>query len=257
MAGAYGVLDEAVHDAEAEAEAALSAVSASLLAVEAAIGPRAAQQQIALAGEQADAARTACRDFELELRGAALPPQEAARLSQSYEEAARRLQRHLSTLDFLQRTHEREALLAGAASQQGLDADKASPSALIALGVQVQVESQLAVSRMSRVVESSKQVGAQTLVALEAQHGRLSRLRDTVGAQEAQYAQAEYELKEMAQGALGDSVTQSLLVLILLSVCFVITWRLSTLSTPAPPSSGYTPDGWRRVVLSPLSTLEQ
>ena len=48
--------------------------------------------------------------------------------------------------------------------------DKASPAALIALGLQVQLESQMAVSRMARVVESSKQVGAQTLVAMEAQH---------------------------------------------------------------------------------------
>ena len=101
------------------------------------------------------------------------------------------------------------------------------------------------------------------MASLDARHSRLERLRDTAGAQEAQFAQVERELRELAAGALGDTVTQVLLALILLSICFLISWRLSTAGSQsgevqwetAGSSTGELwPSGWRRTVLSPLST---
>ena len=196
----------------------------------------------------------------------ALSDAELAQLTEQYLSAKRRLQQQLGTLEFLRKTQQREALLAGAATQVGLDPDKASPSALIALGLKVQLDSQLAVNRMTRIVESSKQIGAQTLAAMETQHSRLQRVYDTASAQAAQFELAEQELKELMQSALGDTVTQTMLVLILLSLCFLVTWRLSSVSAVSLPVHatgaehsvvGSGAAGWRQTVLSPLSLLTQ
>ena len=256
----YAPLDDAVYDAAAEAEAALAALASALLAIEAAEAQK-VQDALRSATTRAEAARTACREFELELQGAVgLEPAESAQLTASCQSCARRLQQQLGTLDFLKRARQREALLEGAS---GVDPDKVTPSTLIAIGLQVQLESQLAVSRMTRTVEATKQLGASTMASLDARHSRLERLRDTAGAQEAQFAQVERELRELAAGALGDTVTQVLLALILLSICFLISWRLSTAGSQsgevqwetAGSSTGELwPSGWRRTVLSPLST---
>jgi hypothetical protein len=265
MASSYTLLDEAVHEAASDAEATLSSFASALLAIEAETDPQAVQTRLRHAGNQADAARAACREFELELEGATdLPEDELARLSTEYQAAARRLQQQLGTLEFLRKARRREALLASAGSQLGVDADKASPSTLIAMGLKVQLESQLAVNRMTRVVESTKQIGAQTLATLETQHSRLQRVYDTASAQAAQFELAERELKEYAQSALGDTVTQTLVILILLSLFFLISLRLSSV-----PSQTHTPaglgaadaagsigaGGWRQTVLPPLSLL--
>ena len=171
-----------------------------------------------------------------------------------YAGAARRLKQQLGTLEFLRRTWQREELLAGASVQKGIAADKASPSTIIALGMQVQQESQQAVSRMTKTVAAAKQVGTKTLVEMERQHGQLARMRDTVGAQEAQYLHAEREIRTLAHDALSDYITQVLLALIAIALFFAITFRLSTSSSHLP---GVSEQGWRRTVLSPLSTLPQ
>ena len=220
--GMYAPLDDAVYDAAAEAEAALAALASALLAIEAAEARRckthSAPPPLALKPGQHAAVRA-------ELQGAVgLEPAESAQPTASCQAvlapaAAARYTR------LSQRARQREALLEGAS---GVDPDKVTPSTLIAIGLQVQLESQLAVSRMTRTVEATKQLGASTMASLDAQHSAwLERLRDTAGAQEAQFAQVERELRELAAGALQATVTQVLLALILLSICFLISWRLS------------------------------
>lgn len=277
----YQPLDEAVHDAHLDADAALSAFADALLAIEAAVDATAAQEPLRIAGARAEAARTACREFELEVQGGAadaLPAAESVRYAGECQICARRLKQQLGTLEFLRRSRQREALLllggsGGRGGAAGADPEKAPPSALIALGMQTQLESQLALTRMTRTVEATKQLGSSTLATMESQHERLGRVRETVTAQEAQYAMVEAELRELAAGALGDSLTQTLLVLILLSLCFIASWKLSTVgsgdayddASPAAGARTYAaisagsaavdlwPSGWQRELLSPLS----
>ena len=88
----YAPLDDAVYDAAAEAEAALAALASALLAIEAAEAQK-VQDALRSATTRAEAARTACREFELELQGAVgLEPAESAQLTASCQSCARRLQ---------------------------------------------------------------------------------------------------------------------------------------------------------------------
>lgn len=250
---AYSPLDDELRDAAAETEQALGAFASALAAIEAELDPQRAQDQVRRCAAQAERARAACREFQLELQDAALPANELARLTGEYDGMVRRLQRQLGTLDFLRKTRQREALLGGA-STGPKDADKATPAALIALGMQVQADSQQALSRITSKVEASKQVGAQVLVAMEQQHAKLDLIQATVNAQDAQFMYAERELRTLAQGALSDSLTQGLLIAIAVATFFAITWQLSdsSLTTHLP---GIDKQGWRRTVLSALSTL--
>ena len=249
----YEQLSGELRDAVDEAEAAVSSFATSLLAVEAQTDPGMVQDLMQRAARLADGAQTACRELELELKGAA--PDEQALFRGECATLTRRLKQQQGTLEFLRRTHLREALLKGAVGHIGIDADKTSPSALIAMGLQVQLESQLAVTRMTQMVESSKQAGLQTLGAMDAQRGQLLRVRDTAGAQQAQFELAEQELKGIAQGALGDYVTQVLLALILLMVCLLFFLRLSLSPGQQQEMNVGWKDGWRTTVLPPLSLL--
>lgn len=192
-----------LQDACREVDSALDEFNRRLVAASAEADARVAVSTLLSAAVAAgDAAQRLCRDLRLELSGAP-PGDEAAALRRQSDEQARRLERQLGTLTFLRATRQREALLAGA---KGADAtDARSPSDLIALGLKVQVESAQAVSRMTRVVESTKQVGATTLQALHGHRTRLEGVRASVAAQAYQFAQAERELTEYADQALGDS----------------------------------------------------
>ena len=193
-------IDEALEDlleAAAGAEEALVALSKALRQVEAAADVAGAAAGLQAAAEAADVAKRACRELELEVHGgaSALPAgEEGAKLLDQQREASRRLQQMLGTLDFMRATREREALMlaaqkggvvggagaAGTSSGGGenggsVDADKLSPGALIAIGVQVQLESEAAVARMTRMVERTKEVGTSTLGVLSSQGERLRR----------------------------------------------------------------------------------
>lgn len=113
---------------------------------------------------------------------------------------------------------------------------------------------------MTRMVEATRQIGAATLGTLEAHHERLGRMRDTAAAQSAQFEEAERELRSLAEGMLGDRITQGLLLLILFSLVAAVTSRFSL---PAPPpgwqsgSGRMGPGGWPRTVYSPLDERTQ
>ena len=79
-------------------------------------------------------------------------------------------------------------------------------------------------------------------------------MQATVNAQEAQFVQAERELRTIAQGLLADYVTQALLVLIVAAAFFAVMWRLS-MGSDANRYHGIGAQGWRYTVLSALSTL--
>lgn len=244
----YAPLDDELYNAAADAETALGAFATALVAIEAELEPHKALEYVRQCSTHSERTRQACRDFQVELQGATLPSAEIARMTQEYDSMARRLQRHNSTLEFLRKTRQREALLA--AGQK--DGDKATPAQLIALGMQIQAESQLAVARMTQSIEASKYVGAQTLATMEQQHGQLHRIRGSVDAQNVQFAHVERELRVLAQGVLSDSVTQMLLVVIVACIFFIITWQFSQSSDDVARRRGFE-QGWRTVVLSALS----
>ena len=180
-----------VADVAETAEAALSHLSHALLASEAAGADAVeASHRLKAAAAAADAAKRACREFELEA-GEQHRPQQF--------ECSRRLQQLLGTLEFLRSTRQRELLLAnGRSGGPTVDADKMSPAALIELGAKVQNESAQAVMRMTRLVEASRETGAQTLNTLEGHRSRLERVRATVTAQVYQFEMAEKEMEEFA-----------------------------------------------------------
>lgn len=244
----YAPLDDEVYNAAADAETALGAFASALVAIEAELDPHKALEYVRQCSARAERARQACRDFQVELQGATLPSAEFTRMAQEYDSMARRLQRHNGTLEFIRKTRQREALLASGQK----DGDKATPAQLIALGMQIQAESQLAVARMTQAIEASKYVGAQTLATMEQQHGQLSRIRGSVDAQNVQFAHVERELRVLAQGVLSDSVTQVLLVVIVACIFFIITWRFSQSSDDVARRRGFE-QGWRTVVLPALS----
>lgn len=143
FAGSYEALEdeealEAALEAMATAEKALGAFSSALLAVEAA-SLESVSERIHDASSAAVTARHACRDLELE--SASLSGSEGGRIAAQHAALARRLQQADGTLDFLRATRQREALLAGSSSASasaaggvlGVDPDKLSPSALIAV----------------------------------------------------------------------------------------------------------------------------
>ena len=204
-----------------------------------------------------DAAQRASREFKLELSGEHLiPPSELAALRAQSDEHARRLERLLGTLTFLRTTRQREALLAGSTSRGGGDTstDGASPSDLIALGMKVQVESQEAVSRMTRMVESTRQVGASALRALEGQHARLDGIRATVSAQVYQYAEAEKALSEYVSFSLGDNLTLLLLMLIALALTVLVVYKLTVVD---PTGAAARARGWPKEVYSALDVRSE
>jgi hypothetical protein len=265
MAPDYSLLVEGLEeaaDASAAAEAALSALSSALVAVEAEADPaRAMGVPFKAATAAAEAARRACREFELEMGGVASSSAAAQRLVDQQQTAARRLTQLLGTLDFLRATRQREVLLdssssggagGGGSGAPGGDAE-VTPKALLALGAKVQIESQQAIMRMTRMVDASREIGAQTLGNMEQQHRKLKRMRDTAAAQAAQFEMAESELREFAQSALGDGITQALLMVIGLAFAFIVTWRLSGGESPAAAAQRvHAPDGWPSTVWSPL-----
>jgi len=242
----YAPLDDELYNAAADAETALGAFATALIAIEAELEPHKALEYVRQCSIHAERTRQACRDFQVELQGATLPSAEIARMTQEYDSMARRLQRHNGTLEFLRKTRQREALMCQK------DGDKATPAQLIALGMQIQAESQLAVARMTQSIEASKYVGAQTLATMEQQHGQLHRIRGSVDAQNVQFAHVERELRVLAQGVLSDSVTQMLLVVIVACIFFIITWQFSQSSDDVARRRGFE-QGWRTVVLPALS----
>ena len=253
-------IDDA-YDALEAAEAALDALSSVLLQAEAKSEPEQAMATLKAAGEAAESARRLCR--ELELESSAVGADEVE-LHERQAVCARRLQQLLKTLDFVRGTRQREVLLASAKSSSslaaghssgnsGIDAEKLSPSDLIALSAQVQDESQASVGRMLRMVESSKQVGSSTLVDLEQQKGKLERLLATTAAQEAQFAMAEAEIREFAQESFGDYITQVLVVLICMGLAFIASWHISESgSEPSLRGPHSRNGGWATTVYSAL-----
>ena len=180
--------------------------------------------------------------------------QDIAALRSQCDEQAQRLEKLFGTLTFLRTSRKREALLAGSSGGGGSadgSADERSPSDLIALGLQVQAESAEAVSRMTRMVESSKQVGSATLSTLATHHTRLETMRTSVGAQEWQFAQAERELSEYAQQVLGDNVTLGLVIAILLALVTAIVYRM-TMGDVDDGGGGLPPGVWATEVYSAL-----
>ena len=248
--------DDAVYDAADACAEDLDALSAAVTQMHAAAESSERALELgaleAVLSQALLRATLAVREFEVELRrDAGMPPEEAARLSGEYDGARRRLQR-------LQRAAERcgrqqfgapsSASVEG--GRHGLDRAKATPRELIAMGASVQADSQLALTRAARTLESSKQVGGETLVALDAQHGKLELLRGTLGAVDAQYDQAARELRGIAAGAFDDTTTLVLCLAIVVGLVFIMSWRLSE---PAGGRGDGGAGSWPTVLLSPLS----
>lgn len=232
-----------VLDASATADVKLDAFSRVLISAQAALdsGAHISGPQLDAAAAAGDAARQACREFTLELNAVQddIPRASFARLQTRSAEATRRLERLLTTLDFLRATRQRELLLETRtdARRSSELADERAPSDLIALGMKVQLESQQAAARMARMVENAKEVGTATQASLQSQHARLESMRLSVSAQAWQFAEAERELKEFASSALGDNITLALLLLIALALVGLVVYRLSVLPTTAASST--------------------
>ena len=255
----YTLLDEGLQHAAHEAEASLSAFVAALASIDVATNIDIVPLRVSQAEACADAARVACREFELELKGFPTNTQDYSHMHVECTQMLIRLQQLLNTLNFVKRSRQLESLLAPA-TRHAVNSDNASPSALLALGGQVQKESQQAMERMTRVIDQSKQVGARTLASMEQQHSKLAQMNATVQAQQAQFTQAERELRNLVHQSLYDRSTRVLLALVLIAACIAITWRLSLVS-PRPRQGqngpGVANRGWRHSVLSPFSLLAE
>ena len=230
---------EELRDAAAAVDGSLDAFSRLLVAASAEGNPQAAiAKTLVEAATAGNAAQRANREFRLELSGEELiPPSELAALRAEADEHTRRLERLFGTLTFLRTTRQREALLVGGAA--GGAADGASPSDLIALGMKVQVESQEAVSRMTRMVESTREVGAATLGSLAAQHTKLDGINAAITAQVYQYAEAEKAMTEYVSDAINDNLTLLLLMLIFVALVVVGVCRLTGLEPTGEGSRLY------------------
>ena len=258
-----------LRDAAAAVDSALDTFSANLLNAEAEAAATTdtrltIESTLRAAQASGDAAQRACRELTLEISAANADgildsgDAEARRLRTQAVDAQKRLERLLSTLDFLRTSRQREALLGvasnskdnGGGSSSAAGADNHSPSDLIALGMKVQLESQASIQRMTRMVEASKDVGASTLNTLEGQHKRLDMMVASVSAQEFQYGQAARELDEFAEYTLGDQFTLLLLLLIGIAITFVVVYKLSVL----PPETRFIATGpeWPTEVYSAL-----
>ena len=259
-------LDELRH-ASMAADSALLAFSRHLMAIEAEGEASDANTRLRAAAAAGDEARRACREMELELNSMAsdgeLPEDAERQMRAMVSDGTRRLERLFATLTFLREARRREELLTGVgrAVRTVEMADQHSPSVLVALGMRTQIESQQAVMRMARMVESAKGVGAATLTTLGAQSGRLQRVRASVGAQYEQVSMAERELRAFAESALGDYLTLALLMMIGVALVGIAVQRLSG-DAPSPGitlAAGLTPAGlssaaasWPTVVYSAL-----
>ena len=272
MSGSYQTLVEGeaaledAYDCRDAAEAALDALSVLLRQVEGISNPNEAMAKLTTCHDAVAHARGACREFELEMGGAAGSD---PGLQEDHQTCTKRLQQLLRTLDFLRATRQREVLLLSCAAASdgtsasqggnGVDIDKLSPADLIALGSQVQAESEKSVARMMQMVESSREVGASTMVNLAQQKTKLERVLATTAAQEAQFAMAEGELREFAEEALGDSITQVLFIIVFAGLAFIASWHMSESGAErfehygAASSTGSLPNGgWPTKVYSAL-----
>lgn len=224
-----------LQDGARDVTAKLEEFSRLLIVASAEVDPKAAGSSVLTASASGDAAQRAYRDFKLELSGD-VPASGAAALRRQCEDHGQRLERLLGTLTFLRTTQRREALLGGGGDEDGGVRER-TPAGVIALGLRVQTESQLALTRMTRMVESSKQVGTATLGTLHAHHARLDRVHATVDAQVYQFAQAERELSEYSSDALNDNLTLGLLLAVGVCLAGLLVYHLTVLD-PASATNG-------------------
>ena len=256
---AYDVLDEAeeVEDAMLGSAKALESLRAQMRQLEA--QPQGAMDLLPLVTQKLSKAHRAVREFEVEAADATLSDGDARRFAAACAQHRAQLAQMAGTVEFERAARQREALLQSAHGGQtnGIDPDLLTPTQILAQGEALQVESQLAVARMVRSVESSRQVGKETLVALGAQHERLERLDASTGAMKAQFDMAEREMRTFTSEFLGGDVgTLALLMLIVLSLSVLLVHRLSIIPEP-PDRDPPWPDGRQRWQVALIAATDE